>query len=255
MKKYKVLALVVLVLLVFLIPQGFAQEQDKTCLVYFTGVGCPHCAKADPVVLKDMPREHKDLVIIEYEIYQQRENAPLLLQYNNKYGTGTGIPLLIFDENKSRVGDKPIVDNIEKDLEKIGQSPCLLTNKTVGFEDLDLNKLPGKPKIWSNGRVLIKKEENVTINSNRAKSLLFLNESKLKDYKKIEAEPVQLSGKSVKFSKAVDLGSWELEYAMQTNDNKNPNKTQKFGGAYLTIGGIIVVMVILLIYIVKKQVI
>lgn len=248
--KYKTLALVFLVLLVFLIPQGIAQEQGKVCLVYFTGVGCPHCAKTDPVVLDEIPKNFSDVVIIEYEIYQQRKNAPLLLKYNNKYGTGTGIPLLIFDENKPRVGDRPIIKNIEKDLEKIEQSPCLLINKTVGFEDLDLNNLPGKPKIWSNGRVLIKKEENITANTEEIKELLFLEESELVNYKKIEPKPVHLSGKTLDFLEAIKIDGWILEYG-----RKEDSGYFSFTKSYLGVGIIVVILVIILIYLVKREVI
>jgi len=31
-----------------------AQEVASTCAVYFTGVGCSHCAKTDPVILGDL---------------------------------------------------------------------------------------------------------------------------------------------------------------------------------------------------------
>ncbi len=78
----------------FLLPVTLAEdEQSAVCAVYFTGVGCSHCVKTDPVILIDLLREYPDLVIIEYEIYQQPINAPLLFEYDSQYGSGLGIPL------------------------------------------------------------------------------------------------------------------------------------------------------------------
>ena len=76
----------------------FSEAQGNyICAVYFTGVGCPHCAKTDPVVLEDLLREYPNFIVIEYEIYQQGQNAPLLYEYDSKYQSGLGIPLIIFN--------------------------------------------------------------------------------------------------------------------------------------------------------------
>lgn len=125
-----------------------ARSEDVTCAVYFTGIGCPHCAKVDPVVLEQLPEEYPNLVIIEYEIYQERENAPLLYEYNEVYGSGLGIPLIIFGKDNFIVGDTPILRNVRRTIEK-GSNPCpLVDGFSVDFEELDLSSLPGKPKIW-----------------------------------------------------------------------------------------------------------
>jgi len=66
--------------------KNIAQFSSKNiCAVYFTGIGCSHCANTDPIIFKDLLREYPNLIIIEYEIYQQRENAPLLEKYNQNY--------------------------------------------------------------------------------------------------------------------------------------------------------------------------
>jgi len=80
----------------------------------FTGVGCTHCAKADPIVLTQLPHEYPNLVVVEYEIYQNKENAPLLYQYDEKYNSGLGIPLLIFGKDDALIGDNPILKNVKK---------------------------------------------------------------------------------------------------------------------------------------------
>lgn len=91
-----------------------ASSSAFICEVYFTGVGCPHCARTDPIVLEKMLREHPNLVIIEYEVYQRKENAPLIEKYNAHYESGLGIPLIIFNKDNFIAGNKPILDHIGK---------------------------------------------------------------------------------------------------------------------------------------------
>ena len=135
----------------FLLPRPAAAD-ESTCLVYFTGIGCPHCAKVDPVLLEQLPEKYPDLVIIEYEIYQERENAPLLYEYNSVYGSGLSIPLVIFGKENFFVGDAPILKNIERKLEEEKGNPCsLIDGSSVNFEEIDVSTLPGKPKVLPEG--------------------------------------------------------------------------------------------------------
>jgi len=39
-------------------------------------------------------------------------------------------------------------------------NPCFLIDKSVSFENLNLNEFPANPKIWANRRILIKLSEN-----------------------------------------------------------------------------------------------
>jgi len=141
------------ILVFFLITSFFspvvAADDQKTCVVYFTGKGCPHCAKVDPVLLEQLPKKYPDLVVIEYEIYQEQENAQLLLGYNSAYNSGLGIPLVIFDKNESLVGDVPILNNLERVIKERKGNLCPLINGTaIEFKELDFTSLPGKPKIY-----------------------------------------------------------------------------------------------------------
>ena len=125
------------------------QAAESTCFVYFTGIGCPHCAKVDPV-LEKLAKSKPELKIIEYEIYQNKENAPLLTQYNQAYQSGLGIPLIIFGKDDFFAGDVSILKNLEANLEAARGNPCPLPDGTaVNFEDLAMTSLPGKPKILS----------------------------------------------------------------------------------------------------------
>lgn len=200
-----------------------AQEESQEnviCLVYFTGVGCPHCAVSDPFVLQDLPNETRNLVIIEYEIYQQSENSPLLMGYNNEYGTALGVPLLIFDETYSLMGDRPILDGVDQAIEYMdGGNECLLVNDSLSFEELDLDDLPGLPKIWANNRVLMrvgKGRETEELKSIMKEFLLtdtLCKKIEEEGLNQISPQNVPLSGKNLKFSNAIELGTnWIIQY-------------------------------------------
>ena len=148
MKKFAIIIFSLFLLTSLFSSSSLAKDNQYTCAVYFTGIGCPHCAQVDPFVLEELPEKYPNLVIIEYEIYQERENAPLLYEYNNVYGSGLGIPLIIFDQSNFIAGDLPIVRGSEKIIEK-GSNLCpLIDGSSVDFANLNLADLPGKPIIW-----------------------------------------------------------------------------------------------------------
>ncbi len=153
--------IIILILGFFLIPNFSLAKNDFTCAVYFTGIGCPHCAKADPIVLEQLPKEYPDLVIIEYEIYQQKENAPLLYEYNEKYNSGLGIPLIIFNQEEHIAGDKPILENIRGKIETLDGNKCPMIDGTlISFNELDISSLQGSPKVWMNGEIIPEENNN-----------------------------------------------------------------------------------------------
>ena len=148
MKKLILVSILAIFLVSFFSFPAPAAAGQSTCVVYFTGIGCPHCAQVDPIILEQLPKEYPNLVVIEYEIYQETENAPLLYEYNEVYGSGLGIPLAIFGQDNFLAGDAPILKNIKGLIEK-GNNPCpLIDGSSVDFEDLDVSNLPGKPIIW-----------------------------------------------------------------------------------------------------------
>jgi len=214
--KKQILFIAILLIISFL-PSVSAKEinQEKTCFIYFTGIGCPHCAKTDPVVLIDLLK-HENIFVIEYEIYHHQENAQLLLEYNNRYNFGLGIPLIILNKEKYILGDYPILDNINS-ITKLRKNPCLLIKGPVNFDNLDLTALPGKPKIWTNKKILIKTSggnnnkllKNLLISSNISNLSSILEEI---NYKIIEPQPVALSGKNVYFDNAIQLNGWIFQW-------------------------------------------
>jgi glutaredoxin len=192
---------------------SLASADNTVCVVYFSGIGCPHCAKTDPVVLGKLPVEYNgSLVIIEYEIYQHQDNNHLAGKYLQKYGVKQGIPQIVLGANNSIVGDTPILDTFPALVDNLREhgNPCPLLEGDKTFEELDLNTLPASPQVWVKDRILIK-----TGSGNADDSLL----KRLVDSKSVlsedgvsEAEPmsVTLSDGKIDFGRAAKAGGWIL---------------------------------------------
>jgi len=222
MKRRILLKFTLLILLIFLfIPlQDISAKEDSfICGTYFTGVGCSHCAKTDPIILEDLLKKYPNLIIIEYEIYQQRTNAPLLNGYNEIYNSGLGIPLIIFNKEKHEIGDTSILGNAEILIKRMKFNSCPLVNGTsVNFNDIDIISLPSSPKIWRQNRILVKTGDNG--DNELLKSLLINNDfNKVlegKNFEEIQPIKIPLSGKNIEFENAIKVGNWIFQW----NGNK-----------------------------------
>lgn len=200
--------------------QGIEQKKEERsakfiCAVYFTGIGCPHCAMTDPKILGDFLKKYPDLVVIEYEIYQQKENAPLLERYHSTYESSLGIPLIIFKKGQYIVGDRPILSGVPKFIQTTKGNFCPLLENSISFEKLDITSLPRYPKIWRGDRILIS-SGNKKGNSKLLKELLTTEDisSTLEkiNHQVIDSQPVSLSGKKVEFKKAVKIEDWIFQW-------------------------------------------
>ncbi len=159
MKKYTLLALILLSLS-FLTPSVMAKEA-KTCAVYFTYIGCPNCAYTDPVVLTEWTEKYPDLVIIEYMWKGgdwQDPNFQFFGEFAQDYRTQAAVPKIVLSRGNIKTG-RIDVHKAENDIKNLNSNYCPLIDKAMSFEEPDLTQLPGKPKIWANGGILIKKED------------------------------------------------------------------------------------------------
>jgi len=198
------------------LPENKQTESGIVCMTYFTGIGCPHCAKADPVVLGEALQKNENLIVIEFEVYQNKENAPLMNAYNSGYGSGYYIPLIIVSKERHVFGDKQVISEINQLASSLERNACPLPNARIDFEGLDLASLPGKPKVWGNSRILIK-EGSQTPNPAMLKKLLFKDFNTQLLLEKLNAQevkpvPVALSGKEIEFKHAVRIGGWIFQW-------------------------------------------
>jgi len=130
-KKVVILASLFLFSLFFI---DLVQSQDKVCLYFFYGQGCPHCAKVEPY-LSELEKKY-DLQIHTFEVYNNRSNLQLMQKYFDGYNVPQnqrGVPAVFISDNYF-VGDKPILDNLESKIKSFGKgSPCPSLNATTGM--------------------------------------------------------------------------------------------------------------------------
>ena len=163
----KFIVLVVIYFLIGISKFDFVSAEDKSpdstiCAVYFTYIGCPNCASVDPVVLVEWPEKYPNLVIIEY-MWKGGDwrdpNSQFFGEFASVYKIHSAVPQIVFNKDNIRLG-RLNVPKAEDDIKSLGSNPCPLINKSVFWEDLNLNELKAKPKIWANGRILIKLNKN-----------------------------------------------------------------------------------------------
>jgi hypothetical protein len=193
------------VLLVLLITVPAAASPFS--VTYFTGIGCSHCAQVDPLVLGTWLDSHPDLIVIEFEIYRQTENAGVLDQIVDQYGMPYGIPVLIFSENEYYIGEKACTSGAPAALDATG-SP------RIRLEETDLTALAGYPKVWHGDRILIRTGPGG--NDTLLKALLASPDLDTvlngESFAVIEPVPAPWSYGEVSFDHAIDLGSWTFEW-------------------------------------------
>ena len=164
----KIIRKFVLAILIFgLLFSGFnfafaenSPQDSHICSVYFTYIGCSNCAITDPIVLTEWTENYNNFVVIEYMWYGgdwDSPNSKFFGNYAQKYQTQAAVPQIVFTNNNIKSG-RIDVPEAEKDIKILKSNPCPLMDKSVSWQDLVLNDLEAEPKIWANGRVLIKEE-------------------------------------------------------------------------------------------------
>jgi len=184
-------------------------------MVYFTGIGCRHCERATPTVLEQLPREYANLVIIEYEVQENEQNAPLFDEYVSTYHTDFDLPLAVFNQDQYIAGELPISENLRGVIEELDSNKCpLVDGSSQDFNELDLTSLPGYPIIWHQQKVLIK--QGPEGDGELLKELLvgdnlpdILQDA---EFKAIEPMGVVIPGKTVEFDNAILIDDWIFQW-------------------------------------------
>jgi len=197
--------------------QSFAQEtqEDYMAVIYFTGIGCQNCARTDPMILEELSGEYPNLIILEYEIYDLEQNAPVFEEYSRMYDTGFDVPLIIFGKEQYLSNAGQISGNMRNSLNDMDYNQvALIDGSSIDFQELDLLSMPGYLKIWHQNKIAMKMGPEG--DSALLKSLILeedLTETlKGKDYIPIEPETVWLSGKDVEFDNAILVGDWVFQW-------------------------------------------
>ena len=200
--------------------QHVSAEDNLHVATYITGIGCPHCANVAPGLLKEMVNECDDMIIVEYEIYQQPENSSVIFEFNNNYGSGLGIPLVIFNQDSILTGDTQINKYMTVRCDESQKGIiCLPNGECQKWEELDLNDIILLPKIWSRDRIAVRtNEENISQGNNSLiKDFLtaedpqtFIEQSNLDNF--VSPQEVEISGGTVNFKTALEIEGWLLQW-------------------------------------------
>lgn len=96
-------------------PDNAETSQEKICVYYFYGQGCPHCAKIEPLV-KELAGKYPRVELKELEIYHNNTNRQKFLDFNQRFLVkNQGIPT-VFIGDQYYVGVDPIKENLEKQI-------------------------------------------------------------------------------------------------------------------------------------------
>ena len=205
----KIISLLVAVVTILTFNQVAFATENITSFIYFTGIGCPHCANTDPIILKQEIRE-TDMLVIEYEIYRDSINAPLLLEYNSKFGTGLAVPTIVAGtkKNDSISGDDPILKNLSMMVEAYAGNMIPLLKGPVSLDKLSLTSLPAKPKIWFRDRIAIRTDTGSQ--EDKIIKQFLLEGIQPEGCKSVADNTVALSDYTVKFNNACSFNGWTL---------------------------------------------
>jgi len=117
----------ILFLALFLI--SFVSAENSTCVYFFYGDGCAHCARVEPFI-NDLESQYDFLNIQKFEIYNDRLNMVLLNQYFESYNVSNdnrGIPVVFIGKNYL-IGDRPILENLESETQNNAGAECPVLN-------------------------------------------------------------------------------------------------------------------------------
>lgn len=214
-----ILLAILFLLAPFFVTNIYAQNEIKGIkfATYFTGIGCPHCSVASPFI-KNVVEEDVSFVVIEYELYKESRNAPLISQYNDTYNIGMGIPVIFFNDETKLSGDTGIENNLKLFANQFKANSVQLPTKLTGIADLQLKDLPGYPKIYRQNRVAIRTEiKEITAEQNdEIISFITTDLSKWTSIKQegeiVTPQIVNFPGGSSTYENALKVNGWLLQW-------------------------------------------
>jgi hypothetical protein len=246
--------------MVLLALMPLASAEDRICAVYITGIGCPNCGATDPVITSGLTAKNPDYLVIEYEIYHRNaDNYPTAEGYFNTYvqaGVQHGVPFLILNTENYYIGRYEVL-GAESVIEGMASNGCPMPDgSSVGFGNLDISTLSGKPNVWAMDRVLV--SEGGGGGNELLKNLLFEEDiaGLLGDlgYEEVSPVPVQLSGSQAEFEHAVRLDGWVFQWNGEglnggpVNNGGNGSNAQNAASLYSIAAILVIIFIGLIVY-------
>jgi cytochrome c biogenesis protein CcdA/glutaredoxin len=124
--------LLVLFLVLFSI---FVSAEEKDCVYYFSGEGCPHCG-ATEIFMEQLVLKHPELEIHKFEIYYNKTSLITLQTFFDAFEVPLekqGVPI-VFLSTIYFVGDRPITEYLENAIisNKDESCPSLQKDEVLG---------------------------------------------------------------------------------------------------------------------------
>ncbi|USN45525.1 MAG: hypothetical protein H6502_00100 [Candidatus Woesearchaeota archaeon] len=202
-------SLLVMLVFAFVLFQLTLVSAQTTCGVYFSGIGCPHCAKVDPVLLGYETLTSHDLLVIDYEIYQKNAaNGAVMLAYTSAKGVAGGVPFLLVGDIQG-IGDSPILRSIDTGLLDLPAHCALERDGAIVKQearDVLYDELPGRPVVWYGDRAM-ERTDGASAPNDELLAFLFGNETPVQEG---SGGIIPLSGYQVGFAKSKEIAGWTL---------------------------------------------
>jgi len=114
-----------------------AYAQNTVNMIFFWGVGCPHCKSAMPF-LDELEQKYPNLTIHRFETWRNKENVSILEKVGDAYNTQiTGVPAFVIGDYSPMIGysrymQKDIIEKVEACIENGCVNP-LIKAKLKGY--------------------------------------------------------------------------------------------------------------------------
>jgi hypothetical protein len=225
-------SILLLAIALILIAPACASAQDTGTapytVIYFHGIGCSHCHLIDPAIFSGWLGNYTNLVVIDYEVFQDEENRKAFMEFNTRYQIGTGVPVLFFSPGKHLVGDRDILDASPAVFSICENNGTYCKENTLLFDTLNPASLSGHPRLWHQDRVLILSGDSGGDEALLRKLLLRNTvEEALAgvSYQEVDPVPVTLPTITRTFQHAVRGDTWTLQWNESVLANPHPEGT------------------------------
>ena len=99
----RVKLLILFLIFSFLLISNIVRAENKVCLYFFYGQGCPHCDQ-EKQFLRELKITYKELEVKEFEIYYNQSNRELFEDMTKAFNTiSSGVPMT-FINGKAYIG-------------------------------------------------------------------------------------------------------------------------------------------------------
>jgi len=129
----KLLVLTMVLISILLLGTNFAQAQQTTCIYFFYGSGCPHCAKADSYI-QDLEKKY-DLEVYRMNINEKIELLSGLYENYSVSNSERGLVPILFIGDDYILGDVPIIENLESKIKTCSEKGCECPKPSEGGKE------------------------------------------------------------------------------------------------------------------------